>query len=345
MAALNFSDFTDLLRENYGDLIVSTIVQSGPGNEIVPEQSILGCLRQAGRVVIGGADSNDRYAREWAVHYATATATSYGASDNYPNATQESFDDASIDWKRVGVMMSFDELVRAASSRMDTRGGNFISYDLKSKLRAIVDKISDDLATDGSGNSSKDVTGFKAFLSSSNTYAGIDQSANSWWQAVVDSTGGNLSKSLVEGVIESLDARNALKPGLQIWMAYNQWNRWKNLFVDSIRRIENRNTSEGFEMVYEDGNVSIPIKLIRNIPNTEVWFPNVNDIEVRFLDQTPSDELDEMDLSEEMTYEGMPIGFKPVYENRDVTNIFCRAWVNAVCSNPYHQAVLTGLNV
>ena len=167
MAALGFSDYADLLRENYGDLIVRTIVQQGPGNEIVPEQSILGCLRQAGRVLIGGADSNNRYAREWAVHYATASAVAYGVNDNYPAATQESFDDAAIEWRRVGVMMSYDELVRAANA--DSRGGNYVSYDLRQKMRAIVDKISSDLATDGSGTSGKDVTGFKAFLSSANT--------------------------------------------------------------------------------------------------------------------------------------------------------------------------------
>lgn len=339
---LSFADQTAMFVENYGSLIIQAFTQYGPENELVPSRSFIGALQQHGRVSVGGADMNDRHAREWAIHTSTTTAISYDESDNYPAATQSAFAEASIDWKRVGVTMSWDELVRAAKG-IGRPGYNHISFDVKAKLKALVDKMEAMLATDGTGNSSKDFTGFLAALSASNTYAGISQSANSYWQAQVDATGGALSKSLVESMIETLDGVDATKPGLEIWMPLNQWNRWKNLFVDSIRYAANDRTSEGMTPVYDNGAFEIPIRIVRQVPTTEVWFLNVPDWELRFLDQIPSDELSSLDNTDVQLYAGLPVGFKPIYENRDVVSVFVRAWGNLICSNPRHQGILTGL--
>lgn len=343
MPAMDWSDFSDNVVENYGEMITEVVTQSGPGNEVVPNRSTFGCLQEQGRVVIGGADSNDRYARDWGVHNGTGSAESYGVNDNYSAATQESFDSAQLPWKRVGIALSHDDMVRIASTRSQIRGGNPVSRDLKHKLKALIHKIETDLLTDGTGNSSKDITGFKAPLSESNTYAGISQSANSWWQADVEAVGGALSKTVIEEAFERLDTRDALKGGTQIWMPRNQWNNWRNLFVDSIERVPDSSTSEGFRMVFNDGADEAEIKLIRGMTSTEIWIINPSDFELRFMDQSVSDELSSLDETETRMYQGVPIGFKPIHENRDVTGVWIRAYCQLVCTNPYHQAVLTGV--
>lgn len=343
MPATTFDDIVEKVVTNYGDLIIKGFTQYGPGNELVRNRSIIGCLQEQGRVVVGGADGSDRYVRDWGVHVSTPSSTAYGAGDTYDSASPNTFDSAYMAWKRRHITLSWDDLDRATSGRSAVRGGHPVNFDLMSKLKTIINDIENDGIGDGTGTSGKVFTGFKAFLSTSNTYANIAQGANSFWQAQIDSTGGALSKSLVESMMETLDGVDATKPGLQIWMPLNQWNRYKNLYVDSIRYTQNERTGEAMVPVYDNGAFSAPIKIIRNMPTTEVWFININDIALHFCDQMPNDELKDLGKGQVRTFEGLPIGFKWIPENSDTSTVVVRTWGNYVCSNPRHQGALTGL--
>ena len=53
------------------------------------------------------------------------------------------------------------------------------------------------------GTDSKDIDGAQIFLSTSNTYGGLSQSANSWWQAQIDSSTTALSLAKMQELYES----------------------------------------------------------------------------------------------------------------------------------------------
>tara|TARA_Y100001937_G_scaffold80726_1_gene109311 strand:- start:226 stop:1272 length:1047 start_codon:yes stop_codon:yes gene_type:complete len=346
MSTLSFSDLTNLLLENYGALITENLTtpQQGPGNWLVSDQSIMGRLRAAGRVFVGGADSSDRYVRDWAAHTGTSTAASFDGSDNFPAAVQESYADCSIGWKRIGISLEFDNLVRMATRGSAARGGmSPISEDFRRKLKALIHKMETDLAGDGTGNGGKDLDGCKAFMSAANVYAGINQAANAYWQANIDAAGGAaLSLNLLENLTGGMWDRNAIGPSAELWMNRNQYSAYTGLFSTNTRYVPGGSVAQDYQAVYDNGFCSLPIRIMAGVPNTEIWFLNLDDLELRFLDHSPADELSSI-RDEQTSVEGVPIAFEQVETGKDTKALFMKAYANLVCLNPFKQGAITGL--
>lgn len=343
MSAMTFTDLTDLLYENYGQLVLDNVVRQGLGNWLIPEQSFMGWLRSHGRVFVGGADGNDRYVRDWAVKVSGKSAASFGANDAYPVATQPTWDDALVNWCRVGVLVEVDNLIRMATRRGSMRG-NLTGFgsQITDGLKDIVDEIEEELATDGSGNGGDDIDGFPAFLSTSNTYATIAQGGQPLWQANISPAGSvALSRSLMRTLVRTAWERNALGPNSEFLMDLLQFQKYATLYEDSIRYMPGQLTQTVIPY-YSDGAHLIPIKIIKGVPNSEVWLLNPDDIEFRMLDHTPEDALSEV-RDMEMNYEGFPIGFEQVQTGKDSKAIMLKVYGNLCCTNPYHQSAITGL--
>lgn len=81
---------------------------------------------------------------------------------------------------------------------------------VKTEIEAAEEDAKDSFATGlySAGTDSKEIVGVRVFLSTSNTYGGISQSANSWAQAVVDSTTTALSLTALQSVYESSKVDN-----------------------------------------------------------------------------------------------------------------------------------------
>jgi len=343
MSAMTFSDLTDILFENYGAMTIDNVVRQGPGNWLVPSESFLGRLREKGRVFIGGADGNDRYVRDWGIKVAGKTAASFGAADGYPVATQPTWDDANLPWARVGVMVEIDNLIRLATRRNALRGGlEGLGTQIADALKAIMHEIELELATDGSGNGGDDIDGFLAFLSTSNTYATIAQAGQALWQANITAAGSvALSKTLLRTLVRNAWNRNAIGPNTEIWMDLLQFQKFATLYEDSVRFVPGA-TAGTVIPHYADGSFLIPMKVIKGVPTSEVWMLNLDEIEFRFLDHTPEDQLSEV-RDQEAMHEGHPIGFEQVQTGKDSKAIFVKAYGNLCCVNPYHQSAITGL--
>lgn len=342
MAELSFTNLANLLLGNYGATIAENVVTYGPGNWLVPAQSMIGRLQARGRVVIGGGDGNNVKAREWAVHYAGATAASYGVADVYPAATQESYMPAYLEFKRVGVSISYDDMVRASSGAAYRGGINVVQNDFEKKVKELISRVEQHLWTDGTGNGSKDVTGFLAFLATNLVYGTIDQATYAWWRSILtNAAAASLAKSHLRSTVRSLYSHNGIGPSTEMWMSLTQWHKYLELYEDNIRYAPGGEASDRLVPMYSDGAISIPIYLINGVPTSEIWILNLDELELRFKDQAPADELPSADGT--VTQEGIPIGIKPVYENRDVSSYFLRTWPQLVCENPYHTARIYGL--
>lgn len=341
MAFMNQASLANILLDKYGALITSSLTQYGPGNWLVPEQSMIGRLQQAGRVFIGGADGNDQYPREWGVHAASPSGASFAADDAFPSATNETYAQARLDWKRVGIMMESDNLQRVLRNG-GIRGAILpIIQEFQSKAKSLISTVESQLFLDGTGNSGKDVTGAKAFLSASNTYAGIDQGTNSWWRAAVSNAGGAaLSESLMDGVAATLYQRNGISPRFEIWMGIKQYQRFTNLFKDRLHFVPGGSTQAPIPM-YSSAGINAPVLLMQNVPDSEVWFVNLDELELRFLDHSPIDELGGKDAS--ANREGVPMGIESVFTGKDIKAFYLKVYTNLVCQNPYHQGALINL--
>ncbi len=342
MADMAFSDLTDLLHENYGKLFVDLVVREGEGNSFAPERSLLGRLRRAGKVFIGGADGNNRYVREWGLKVAGKSAASFGAGDAYPVATQPTYDDASIGWKRVGEMVATDNLIRLATGGAATRNAiPAMTSQIKDALQSIMDAIADQLASDGTGNGGKDIDGFKAFLSTGNTYATIAQGGQPLWQAnIVAGGAATLTKTMLRTLVRNADNRGAIGPNCELWMSTLQLQRYMTLYSGDIRFAPG-GVGGSVAPRFVDSGFDIPIYNMRSVPTDEVWMVNTDHLEFRFLDHRPEDELPLQD--EEMMYEGSPIGFEKVETGTDSKAMMLKVYGNLCCTSPYHQSAITGL--
>ena len=343
MASMDFPDLAALLFVNFGSLVVDNVVRQGPGNWLVPAESFLGRFRMTGKVFIGGADGNDRHPRDWAVKTFGKTAASFGQNDGFPVAEQPIWETANLDWRRVGEMIEIDNLVRLATRRGSMRDNMIgMGTQVVDALKAIVHGIETQLSTDGTGNAGKDITGFLAFLSAANTYATINQAGQPLWQANITAAGAvALNKTLMRTMVRAAWNRNAIGANTEIWMDLLQFQKYATLFEDSVRYVPLAQSSTVVPH-YSDGSFLIPIHVIKGVPTSEVWMFNMDDLEYRFLDHTPEDQLSEI-RDEEKMHEGIPIGFERIQTGKDSKAIFAKTYSNLVCSNPFRQSSITGL--
>jgi len=345
MAALSFdtASIADLLIQNYGQLIVDNVVKQGPGNRMSPGDSVHGRLREKGRVFLDGSDENDRYAREWAIHSAGATANSFDAATPFPVALQETYDEARLAWKRIGISLEYDNLATLGRG-VTRRGMNLIVQDFEQKCKEMISELAIQLVGDGTGNGGRDVDGVGAFMKASGTYANIAQTS-SYWQPVLNAVGGAaLALSHFETILQTMhNARGGISGAHEIWMNSVQWNNYRSLFTGQIRYAPGDGTSEALRPVYADGQHELPIYIIRDIPTDEVWVIDTDSLELRFKTNTPAAELADM-KDGDFSKEGVPFMLQTVSKDLDVKSLFLKMYPQLICTNPFKQAAITGLS-
>lgn len=342
------SEYSNQLLANYGKFFVKAFTQLGPEFTTVTDKTPLGRLGARNKIFVGGSgQESDRYVKEWGVDTAGKVAVSYGPNDAYGADSPDVDAVANISWKRMGIPMSWDTIVNVLN--LPTRAGSQpLGQRLMKRLDGILQKLSNDLYTDGTGNSNKDVTGFKAFMSIANTYAGIDQSANSYWRAQSVNAGSTaISATHMENLIGSMDDLGMIREGdTEIWMPRNQWLAFKALYTSFLRFADGEGrVGDNIRPVYSDGNgVEIPI-YIMPITSTEVWVvnPDLAEIELRFADHTPKEDVPGASMDTAINHVGVPVGIEPIYNNTDIKSVWMRAFGNLVCGVPRNNGVLYGL--
>lgn len=343
--SLQWSDLADFILKNYGALIADCVTKTGLGNDGAVLTSPSARLRDAGRVFLGGADANDAKPREWQAHYSGGSAASFGPNDAFPAAVNEQYKRAYLDWKRVGVSMSYDSLLKATQRGALSGGRSVVNLDVRGKLSELFDEIDEELASDGTGNSGKDITGFLAFLSASNTYANIDQATYSWWQATItNAASAGLSKTILRTHIRSMAAKAAFKKGgAELWASHTQYHKMLGLYDDNIRYGVNGPISDAAApLLYADGLITMPVYAVAGVPSDEIWVVTMNNLEHRYVPILPS--VDALETQEQaVEAEGVPLSIEPVYENKDVKSFFLKAYTELVCVSPKTQGRIYGL--
>jgi len=340
------SEYANLLLDKYGNMILKAFTDLGADYLTVSNKTILGRLAARGRIRVGSGQSSERYVKEWSVDTASRTAVAYGANDAYAADSADTYGVASIDWKRVGTQMGWDDLVNMTNLPLRD-GSQPLSKRLAKRLDSILSKISADLFTDGTGTSGKDFTGYKAFMSVANTYAGISQSPNSYWRAQRENAGSSaLSITHLENLIGAMDDLGLIRDGdTEIWTGRTQWLAMKGLSSPFLQYTNSGNVGDNIRPVYADGSYQIPIHILPDMPNTEVWVvnPNLSETELVFADHTPQEEVPAAPHSEAINHKQVPVGLKPIYNNTDVSGVWMRSYGNLVCGMPRANGYIDGL--
>lgn len=344
MSYMDYSEHANVLIDKFGPIIANAFTQTAQDMDgMIRPNSILGRLRAWGNVMVGTDSRSQEKAFAWTVDPAAETAASYGAGDTYTADTTPSFGQATLDWKRIGVSMEWDDLVSLTSAPLKD-GSSVLGRRMLKKMRAIVSAIETQLATDGTGNSSKDVTGFKAFLSDSNTYAGIAQTGNTYWQAVEVTASAALAKAHLRSAVGGLWDREVLGDDThEMWMPRAIWEDYVDLYSNKIRTTHEDPGGDKVAAYYEDGQVSIPIFVLPSMPSTEIWVVEKT-TELRLTDQAPSNETGVTHGEQTIMQEGIPIGIKPIFNNSDISGVWIRAFPQLGNMNPRNNACIISLS-
>ena len=87
------------------------------------------------------------------------------------------------DWKEKYVPVAFSNLTMVKLNTADSIA-NGVEVQVQQAAMTMADLLGDGLYSDGSN--AKEIDGLPFAISATNTYAGIDQSANGWWQGVTN---------------------------------------------------------------------------------------------------------------------------------------------------------------
>lgn len=124
--------------------------------------------------------------------YAKSTAVgSYSGTDLLDISPQSGFSNADFDWKNYYGTVTID-----GPQERKNQGPMAIFSLLDAKWEqarmSLADAMAADLFLDGTGNSSKKLTGLALAVDSAGTYGNISRSAQTWWSSIETAVGGVL---------------------------------------------------------------------------------------------------------------------------------------------------------
>ena len=190
---------------------------------------------------------------------------------------------ARLDWKQYYVSYSIDQstLLRAdgnlAIANLLQHNGQIATMDLSDRLGSgiFADGVADPKGMDGLG----------AILSASNTYAGIDRTANTWWKASIDSSNTTLTLPLMQGLFQSATIGGTHPT---IWFSgQKNYNRLYalNTSATGYGVSYNRDPGGHDEVLAQAGFTNllfenVPVVLDSRIPDTNLLALNENFLEI-----------------------------------------------------------------
>lgn len=121
-----------------------------------------------------------------------STAGSYSGYDELDTAPQEGMTNAEFEWKQYSVSVSISGKEKKQNTG-ETAILNLLEGKIMQAEMSLIEAMDGDLFTDGTGNSSKDITGLVLAVDSAGTYGNIVRSANSWWSAKETAVSGPLT--------------------------------------------------------------------------------------------------------------------------------------------------------
>lgn len=116
-----------------------------------------------------------------------STAASYSGYDSLDVTPQTGIDSAEFNWKQYAVSITIsgeEERKNSGTSKII----DILEARTKQAQMSLTEQLSTGMFSDGTGNGSKDLTGFEAMVLNSGTYGGINSATYTWWQAGVSTT-------------------------------------------------------------------------------------------------------------------------------------------------------------
>lgn len=127
----------------------------------------------------------------------TSAAGWYQGAETLDTTDNDQITAAEFEWKQIYANISITR-----SDELKNSGDQAILNFVKNKVMIAEKTIRQKLSTGiyNTGTDAKQIQGLRLLMSASNTYGGIDQSAQSWWQANVDTSTTTLTLSAMQAM-------------------------------------------------------------------------------------------------------------------------------------------------
>lgn len=270
------------------DALVSTTVRAYLSktlhDNIFEKNVILAWLKGKGRYL---PQDGGEYLTEPLMYGKNTTVKSFSGYDTIDVVPQEGISVATFNWKGVAgtVVISEEEMLKNNGKE---RVINLLEAKVFQLEESIMDQMTDMIFSDGTGNSSKDITGLTAMVGTTGTYGGIARGTYTWWQSKVDSdaealavtdmrsiynqAGGNKTKvDLIVTTRALFEAYEALAYGKTTWQGETTSAQapLANLGFDTLK-------FKGAELVYDESCTSGVMYMLNSDFVKLRYHPNAN---------------------------------------------------------------------
>lgn len=203
------------------------------------------------------------------------TAGSYDGYDTLSVDPQEGIDAAEFNWKQYSASISISGKQMRQNAGRKEKIIDLLEAKTKQARLSLQGELVEGLFSDGTGNSSKDLTGLDAMVLASGTYGGINSATYSWWQAHVDSTSETLSLSDMRTAFNTPSKGGTDSPDL-IVTTQTLFEKYESLLTSTIQMRSEKTKKlgdAGFQALEFKG---VPIVWDEDATSGQMYFLNTD---------------------------------------------------------------------
>ena len=254
---------------NFNTLATSTLVKYADTNladNIFQSNALFYLLAGTEKVRSAGSQSykeldGGKQIVEPLLYALNSTAGSYDGYDVLDVDPQEGMTNAEFDWKQYSVSVS----ISGREKRQNTGEAQVFSL-IEGKIMqaemSLIETMNGDLFTDGTGNSSKDLTGLVLAVDSAGTYGNIARASNSWWGAKETAVSGPLTIDGMRTIYNNVSKGYKKDHPTLIITDQDEYEAYESKLQPDMRYADNKLADAGFEnlafkgakMVFDEQN-------------------------------------------------------------------------------------------
>lgn len=180
------------------------------------------------------------------LYASNSTAGSYSGYDELDTDPQDGMTNAEFEWKQYSVSVSISGKEKRQNSG-DSQVINLLDGKIMQAEMSLIESMNGDMFTDGTGNDSKDLTGFVLSIDSAGTYGNIDRSSNSWWSAQETAVSGPLTIDAMRTMYNNCSrGYKKMHPELLI-TDQDEYEAYEAKLQPDMRYSDNKLADAGFE--------------------------------------------------------------------------------------------------
>lgn len=240
------------------------------------------------------------------------TVGSYDAYDPISTNPQTGITSAQFNWKLLAGSVTFSR-VEALKNNSKEKMIDLLEAKTTQLEESLRNEFNTEAFSDGTGNSGKDVTGLRAIVANSGTFAGINRTTYTWWKAQVQSTAEILSEPRMRTMYFDC-SRNLTKPSLII-TTQALYEKYMSLVQPLLRTTNNKLGDLGFLNIEYMGT---PMVYDASCPDGYMFFLNDKYLRLRVHPEA------DFKVTEEKEPHNQLVFTKQVYWLGNLTSNNCR---------------------